>query len=187
MPKKKVDNIFQEYLESRITIEQAFARSSSWYASKIKELSHITPEMVMKHKNMFTNSPKRGEIYSFVYDPKHKDTLPYYDTFPLVLPITQLNDGFLGLNFHYIRPKDRIYLLDAIRRHGKGKDKMMITWEIMAKWSGSKSAAPCLKRYLFSQMRSPLRRIQSKDIPTALLVPIERFVKANKQQVWRNS
>ena len=32
----------------------------------------------------------------FVYSPKHRNTLPYYDTFPLVLPIGGAAGGFLG-------------------------------------------------------------------------------------------
>ena len=38
----------------------------------------------------------------FVYDPKTKAKLPFYDTFPLVLPIDTFRGGFIGLNFHYL-------------------------------------------------------------------------------------
>jgi len=48
-----------------------------------------------------------GKMYFFVYNPKHKITLPYYDMFPLVLPIERYSNGFLGINFHFLAPKDR--------------------------------------------------------------------------------
>ena len=56
-----------------------------------------------------------GRMYFFVYNPKHKATLPYYDMFPLVLPVERYSDGFLGINFHYLAPKDRAFLLDEIK------------------------------------------------------------------------
>ena len=52
-----------------------------------------------------------------MYNPKHKATLPYYDLFPLVLPIQKLSDGFIGINFHYLYPKDRAILLDEVNVH----------------------------------------------------------------------
>ena len=186
MPKKPV-NVFDEYADKKITLQQAYNMSSSWYRSKIKDLSVIKAADIMRHKSMFTTKPVRGEIYCFAYDPKHKDTLPYYDTFPLVLPLSAERESFLGLNFHYITPKDRIFLLDAIKKHGKGIHRLNITWDIVSGFAGTKRADACVKRYLFSQMMTPLRRIRAEDIPTALLLPIEKFRKSTKQNVWRDS
>lgn len=187
MAKTKPINVFNEYAENRITLEQAFNRSASWYNARIRELIKIKPEDIMKQKSAFVTKPMKGEIYCFVYDPKHKETLPYYDTFPLVLPLSATRESFLGLNFHYIKPKDRFFLLDAIKKNGKGAHRLNISWDIVASFAGSKSAEPCLKRYLFSHMKTPLRKIRSEDIPTALLLPVERFVKESKQSVWRKS
>ena len=50
----------------------------------------------------------------FFYDPKMKKKLPYYDRFPLILPIEQYSNGFLGINFHYLSMPIRIRLLDRI-------------------------------------------------------------------------
>ena len=36
-----------------------------------------------------------GNMYLFAYDPKHKDTLPYYDRFPIIFPINKAKGGFL--------------------------------------------------------------------------------------------
>lgn len=178
-------NIFHEYLDKRITLQQAYNMSASWYSSKIRELKSITQADLMRHKAMYTTKPKRGEIYCFGYDPKYKDTLPYYDTFPLVLPLSADDESFLGLNFHYLSPKDRFFLLQAIQKHGRGIHKMNVTWDIVASFANSKKVQHCLKRYLFSHMQTPMRRIRQEDIPTALLLPVEQFVKASKQTVWR--
>jgi len=49
-----------------------------------------------------------------MYSPKFKSTLPYYDTFPLVLPLEMYSDGFLGINFHYLPIPLRMKLLDKL-------------------------------------------------------------------------
>ena len=55
-----------------------------------------------------------GLLNMFFYDPKMKKKLPYYDRFPLILPIEQYSDGFLGINFHYLSMPIRIRLLDRV-------------------------------------------------------------------------
>ena len=77
------------------------------------------------------------KMYFYFYDPKHKDTLPYYDRFPLVIPIERYPDGFLGLNLHYIHPKQRIILLDklsdvATNNRFDDKTKLRISYEYLA-------------------------------------------------------
>ena len=55
-----------------------------------------------------------GKMYFFHYDAKHKDTLPVWDKFPLVIPMEYNSDGFLGLNLHYMDPYTRLVLLDRL-------------------------------------------------------------------------
>ena len=35
-----------------------------------------------------------GSMYNFQYDPKTKQTLPYYDRFPLCIPVQKAKGGF---------------------------------------------------------------------------------------------
>ena len=70
---------------------------------------------ITKEKDRFTrtNDYRKfliGALYFFVYDPKTKADLPYYDRFPLVLPLKREPDGFLGLNLHYLPIPLRIKL-----------------------------------------------------------------------------
>ena len=74
-------------------------RSTSWYRDKIREFGKPDAmDLIRDGKRAAT--PYYGKMNMFFYDPKHKKKLPYYDTFPLVLPIERYNDGFLGINFH---------------------------------------------------------------------------------------
>ena len=51
----------------------------------------------------------------FLYNPKTKNRLPYYDVFPLVLPIRPIKGGFLGVNFHYLPPALRLRFLETLQ------------------------------------------------------------------------
>ena len=61
-----------------------------------------------------STTPHFGRLNMFVYAPRDAKKLPYYDTFPLVLPLERYNDGFLGINFHYLPIPLRMRLLDRI-------------------------------------------------------------------------
>ena len=100
-----------------------------------------------------------GKMYFFVYNPKHKITLPYYDMFPLVLPIARYSNGFLGINFHYLAPKDRAYLLDEIKVFVNDKTlsenaRILLTYDMLRGFTKFKRAKPCLKRYLTTYMKT---------------------------------
>ena len=41
----------------------------------------------LMNQGKLNGRPSLGRLNMFFYDPKYKKTLPYYDTFPLVLPI----------------------------------------------------------------------------------------------------
>ena len=88
-------------------------RSTAWYRDKIKELG--TPSSLdLIRDGKKASRPFFGRLNMFIYDPKLKAKLPYYDSFPLVLPIEQYKDGFLGLNLHYLPIGLRVRLLDRL-------------------------------------------------------------------------
>ena len=128
----------------------------------------------------------------YAYDPKTKEDLPYYDRFPLVFPFRKTADGFYGLNMHYLPYDLRIYLLDALltfKNNSRWDEttKLKYSWALIDGVSKYKAAHPCVKQYLNSHVRSQFRRVSSADWATAMLLPVERFVGASKQQVWSDS
>ena len=127
-----------------------------------------------------------------VYDPKTKDTLPYYDKFPLVIPIERYPDGFLGLNLHYIHPKQRIILLDklseiATDNNFDANTRLRISYDYLSKASRMFEAKPCIKRYLFSHVQSRFLEITADEWDIAALLPVESFMKADKSKVFADS
>ena len=74
--------------------------STTWFRNKIKELGDPTPTNYFVMVDV-SSTPFDGLLNMFFYDPKMKKKLPYYDRFPLILPIETYSNGFLGINFHY--------------------------------------------------------------------------------------
>ena len=147
-----------------------------WYRNRIKELgTPSVPELLRSGE--LDRRPHFGSLNMFVYSPKLRNKLPYYDTFPLVLPLKRYNDGFLGLNFHYLPYALRARLLDAA-----GQDKLSVSAV-----EGSRLTKPTIKRYLFGYLRSMCLKIEPEDNLTAIMLPVQRFKKASDTQVWADS
>ena len=63
--------------------------SWQWYEEKIKEFTSPSRQTLIREGDMRTKNqgPFYGEMNMFMYDAKFKNTLPYWDRFPLVIPI----------------------------------------------------------------------------------------------------
>lgn len=125
---------------------------------------------------------KPGNMYLVHYDPKHKSTLPYYDIFPLIIPVEAYKDGFLGLNLHYLPPILRAKLLDALI-----DTDLETSYSILKKSLKYKHFEPCVKRYLANHFRGRFIQIEKEAWAVATMLPVEQFEKASKQKVWQDS
>ena len=182
-----IDRIQKELNKSGFAARSNQARD--WLRSKVKDLNP-TAETVMSDKQRQVIYTMIGRMFFFYYDPKTKDTLPYYDRFPLVLPIERYPDGFLGLNLHYIHPKQRMFLLDALSEYASNKrydavTRLKLSYDLLSRTSIG--FQPCLKRYLYSHVQSRFLEIQANEWDIAALLPVEQFEKASKSKVWAES
>ena len=105
-------SIFDEIRNLKSTGEEPF----QWYRNRIRELGTPTQSELIRDGKI-AGRFHIGRLNMFVYDPKYKNKLPYYDTFPLVLPIERYDNGFLGINFHYLPYALRARLLDLSLIH----------------------------------------------------------------------
>ena len=165
--------------------------SRAWLRAKVKDLKP-TSSGLMRDKDRLKNTSMIGRMYFYFYDPKTKDTMPYYDRFPLVIPIERYNDGFLGLNLHYIHPKHRMILLDKLSDTTSNdnydeKTKLKINYRYLAAASRIFEANPCIKRYLFTQIESRFLEITADEWDIAAMLPVETFVGATTSKVYADS
>ena len=163
-------------------------RSTQWYRDKIKEFGVPGPLDLIRYGK---RSGRRfyGKLNMFMYDPKHKKKLPYYDTFPLVLPLENYPDGFLGINFHYLGMTLRIKLLDRLVDFSNNtafdeSTRLVVDYK---KLKNINLIKPTIHRYLSGQMKSQIRRIDADEFTIATLLPVQRFKKESAKRVWADS
>ena len=184
-----IDRINKQLAKTGYTSGSKKARD--WLRLKIKELKP-TPATMMRDKERLRNTQFIGSMFFFYYDPKTKDSLPYYDRFPLVIPIEQYKDGFLGLNLHYIHPKQRMILLDKLSSYSSNKrydasTKLKLSYDLLKSAAKAYEMNPCIKRYLASHVQSRFIEISADEWDIAALLPLEQFVGASKSKVWADS
>lgn len=179
------------FLDIRVRAGEA-EKSLSWYKQQVRSLSQITPTKLLSNAPDLTNTILPGSMYMFFYDAKHKEKLPYFDMFPLVLPFRKVSGGFLGLNLHYIPYAMRFKLLGYMHEYATDAKidedtRVRINWRILDSSSRLSICKPCVKHYLYEQLQSRFLKIKYPDWITASLLPVERFVGANKTTVWEDS
>ena len=171
--------------------EEAHGRELSmrWYRQKVQDLLPTPQVRQMIREGVKTQKvtvrPNFGTMNLFYYRPKGAAKLPYYDVFPLVIPIgRRLNDGFVGLNFHYLSVPQRWLLLERLSMFqvpseldafdtGEGAgDVMALFWSQIRRKRGVK---PIVKRYLTKNIQSRFLKIELSEMLIALSIPMERF------------
>ena len=177
-----------KYIQSVLKAAGNKPQSVAWFRSKIKEFGQ-PKSMDLIRDGKRTSTPNFGLLNMFVYDPKLKDKLPYYDTFPLVLPIEDYNNGFLGINLHYLSIPMRIRLLDRLTNF-TNNSQFDETTVIQADYSKLKNVnliKPCLKRYLAGNVKSKFRKVGADEFIVATLLPVQRFKKQSDKHVFAKS
>ena len=106
-----------KFIQSVIDAAKGRPKSTQWYRDKIKEFGQ-PGAMDLIRDGKRSNKPFYGRLNMFFYDPKFKKKLPYYDTFPLVLPLEPYPDGFplyfLGLTGMYLPLYAISYLINSL-------------------------------------------------------------------------
>lgn len=166
-------------------------QAQAWLRQKTKNLKP-TREGLFKDQEQLRDKTIIGRMYYFFYDPKLKDTLPYYDRFPLVIPIERYSDGFLGLNLHYLSAKTRVRLLNKLSEYLTNdtydeKTRFLISYDLLSGASSVPEFMPCLKRYLYAHVESRFLEIPAQEWDIACLLPNEQFVKRSTAAVHRES
>ena len=177
-----------KYIQSVLDDAKGRPKSTQWYKDKIKEFGKPGAlDLIRDGKR--NNKPFYGKLNMFFYNPKFKKQLPYYDTFPLVLPLERYNDGFLGINLHYLPIPLRIKLLDRLVDYSNNSQfdestRLVVDYSKLKK---IKLIKPTIHKYLASQVQSQFRRIDADEFTVATLLPVQRFKKATAKEVWSDS
>lgn len=187
--------VFDDILTKGVRAGKIPARTQaarSWYRDEAEKMNVTPTKLVRENKAKSVRGFEIGQMILFNYDPKHKRTLPYYDTFPLVFPIEPRDRGFLGINMHYLPLRQRAMLMDALytlktdRRYDEDT-ALKISYQILKRSARYKLFKPCVKHYLNSHVKSRKIKIDSVEWDIALFLPLQRFKKASSSEVYAKS
>ena len=191
----KKSTLLDVFERNQYDLKTVMLKSRAWFEQQVLLMTKqgLTPPRVLNgNPNQLVTSVRPGSLYMFGYDPKTKAELPYYDRFPLVFPFRKTPDGFIGLNMHYLPYALRIQLLDRLLVFANNKlfddtTKLKYSWATIDGASKYAAAKPCVKQYLMSHVKTQFRQVESSNWATAMLLPVEVFVGASKQEIWTDS
>ena len=79
----------------RANIVPRTKKSRSWFQARVRELGTVSRQKIMRDDQLKERSePRVGDMCMYVYDPKLKAELPYYDKFPLTIMVQPAPGGF---------------------------------------------------------------------------------------------
>jgi hypothetical protein len=166
--------------------------SRAWFMNKAKNLNVSRSKLMKEEPIELRSRPAVGRMYMYFYDPKHKETLPYYDRFPLIIMVGPAPRGFMGLNLHYLPLDVRAKFLDALlgtinnERYDEST-RFRLSYDMLKRASRLKAFRPCLKRYLSSHVRSRLALVPAPEWEIATFLPTADFEKASSSEVYKDS
>lgn len=167
-------------------------QSRDWFRKKVQNLK-------VNRRSLMSSEPLEqrqrsvvGSMYMFFYDPKTRETLPYYDSFPLIIAVGPAPKGFYGMNLHYLPIPLRAKFLDQLMDITNNKrydetTKFQVSYEMMNSSRKYRYFKPCFKHYLTSQVEGKLAYVPPTEWEIATFLPAAQWNKGNMSQVYRDS
>jgi len=190
-----MSNLFQKLkLEAfRAGINPRTQESREWFRRRIQRLTRVNRESLMREQEINRKaSHSYGSMFMYFYDPKHKDKLPFYDRFPLTIPIEPAEGGFRGINLHYLPPVLRAKFLDALLESTNNKKydestRFRLTYELLKGARRMRYFKPCLKHYLLAHVKSRFAEVPAPEWEIAAFLPTAQWEKASAGKVYQDS
>ena len=190
-----MSNLFQKLeLEAvRAGINPRTQESREWFRRRIQRLTRVNRDALMREQEINRRaSHSYGSMFMYFYDPKHKKKLPYYDRFPLTIPVEPAEGGFRGINLHYLPPILRAKFLDALLNVTNNKKydestKFRLTYELLNGTRNLRYFKPCFKHYLLSQVKSRFAEVPAPEWEIATFLPTAQWEKASAGRVYSDS
>jgi hypothetical protein len=167
--------------------------SKDWFIRKIKGMTQILSSKILNDNSLeVRNKPLIGRVFMFLYDPKGKETLPYYDRFPLIIMVGPAKKGFYGLNLHYLPPRQRAIFFDRLMDYTNNKKydqttRFRLTYDMLNSSAKLRAFAPCFKHYLYDHIVSKTVEVLPPEWEIALFLPSDSFVNETNLSIWQKT
>ena len=165
----------------------------SWQAENRGETFNAVSSSKFDKQLVPPKTAMMGCLYFFLYAPIHRNNLPHYDRFPLVVILEKDETGFLGLNLHYLPYRLRAMFFDMLhstrllRSTDPFRTRLLVTYKMLKSVTKYKAFKPCVKRYRYSSLRTALLQVGETEWDVALFLPVEQFAKSTRSNVWGES
>jgi len=195
-----MSNLFQtvEIQAFRAGITPRSRESREWFRKKVQRMQ-VNRRALMKEDpidrksaGMGRNKAVIGKMAMFFYDAKHRDKLPYWDSFPLVIIAGPAPKGFYGLNLHYLPIPLRAKFLDSLMDYTSDETydentRLNITYNMLKKTAKLKYFQPCFKHYLTRQVEDNLAFVASPEWEIATFLPMAQWQGAGQSAAYKNT
>ena len=166
--------------------------ASDWFEKNVAKLGPQNKSILKDEALTTKNKPFIGDMIMYTYDPKLKQTLPYYDKFPLTIMVGPAKDGFYGINLHYLPPKVRAIFLDhlndtATNQKFNATTRFKITYQLLKATKKYKYFKPCFKHYLTKHVSSNIMKVNASEWNIAIFLETAKFKKKSTSYVWADS
>jgi len=195
------DNIFNkiQQLRSVAGIPERGRVAQDWFRQTIRRLFGEAPirgrDELVRAEETTTRSPqhirgrRQGRMYMFVYNPKLRKQLPFYDQFPMVFVLEFRKEGFLGINLHYLPIRLRARLFNELTilmttEALNENTRLRLSYQIIKNATKFHNALPLIREYKNKYIRSRMLEVQARDWEIALFLPAEQFRKKGKKTIW---
>lgn len=192
-----MSNLFQKLeLEAfKAGINPRTKEAQDWFRKRAQQLRRVNRQDLLKAdevKLVNRQNPLIGSMNMFFYDPKTKDTLPFYDRFPLAIIVGPAEKGFYGLNLHYLPPLLRAKFLDALLDITNNKKydettRFQMSYKMLMASSKMRYFQPCFKHYLTAHVKSRLARVPAPEWEIATFLPTASWEKSSAANVYKQS
>lgn len=180
-------------------------RSNKWFMRRVSRDMRISKSTVFNQlKNDFRKRTKTdkgliGRMFLFRYDAKTKDTLPVWDSMPLVFFFGAFTgdsawgeNGVLylqGINLHYLPPALRLVVFTQLLKFNtdtglREKSKLKLSWQILKNFSAHKLVEHAVKTYRADHITSELIEINPRYWEVVLFLQIQQWEKGNNSVAW---
>jgi hypothetical protein len=188
-----MSNIFQtvEQEAFRAGITPRTKESRAWFRKKVQRMRVNRRDLMREEPLVSKNRTITGNMFMFFYDAKHRDTLPYWDSFPLIIAVGPAEKGFYGMNLHYLPIPLRAKFLDELmgvtnNRKYDDTTKFKVKYSFLNRAAQMKYFKPCFKHYLTSQVEGQFAMIPAPEWEIATFLPTAQW-KGDSGQVYKDS
>jgi len=127
----------------------------------------------------------RGRLYTYRYiaTTVTKDSIPYWDMYPVVLVTRLFQGGFQGLNFNYLKNDMRDDLIKSLSRFFRVRGNLRFFeykgFLRVLQQRPWRSALVCMRSYRYDNLQTPLIQIYDDEWENVMRSSYEMFFRTN--------